>query len=166
MNLRKGAWSLRLTHNTVDGTMWLFGTLRDLYWGLYTGEEQSLPITHVWRWDGATWKSASPAPQDSAPMRRLDPAVVYSPGRNATLLIGGEGAVCEEDTESCTPVIRHDTWEWTPAGWYETTARSASPTARSDAKMFHHASRGQTLLFGGGALPYSAQSFTASQPMA
>ena len=71
----------------------------------------------TWQWDGTDWTELAPA---MSPPSRSNALMVYDPGRDRTILFGGQ---------SSTGKLLGDTWEWDGTTWTEVTP-PVSPIAR------------------------------------
>jgi hypothetical protein len=98
--------------------------------------------TEVWSWDGKQWQLI-PAAGSSAPTARHASAAVYDSRRHKVVTFAGRLGKTEE--------IKGDTWEWDGKQWQEIAGTSIA--ARDHHAMAYDASRGRTVLFGGGLFP-------------
>ncbi len=104
---------------------------------LFGGQHESGGMTQAygdtWTWNGTSWTQKAPATNPSA---RMNPAMVYDPGRQRVVMYGGSPAFGPAYDE---------TWEWNGTDWTQKFP-SITPGTGGGA-MAYDASRGVSVLY-------------------
>ena len=105
---------------------------------LFGGASGSQMFGDTWEWDGEHWKLVA----SDGPAARTLHGLAYDAARGRVVLFGGT-SVLAPDAPSYG-----DTWEWDGARW--TQANVTGPSARDHVSMGYDATRGATVMHGGG----------------
>jgi hypothetical protein len=121
---------------------------------LFGGFENSTTLANdTWAWDGTNWTELCVAAPCNAtlPAARLNHGMAFDSIRHKTVLFGGTSSPIGATSLG-------DTWEWDGDAWTP-TIDGLAPSARQAAGMVFDEKRGVTVLFGGAASGYLADTW-------
>ena len=105
------------------------------------GGEDNQYQNDTWEWDGKAWRKVS----DQGPPPRARHRMIFDSRAGVTLLYGGNGVKSESDDGFR---VLEDMWMWDGAHWTE--IKTTGPGKRFMHAMAYDATRGKTVLYGGG----------------
>ncbi|HKY04625.1 MAG TPA: hypothetical protein VJQ56_07030 [Blastocatellia bacterium] len=105
------------------------------------GRDANPAFNDTWEWDGRAWSRVS----NAGPRGRILFGMSYDSRRGRVILFGGNTA----HRPPYEAGLMNDTWEWDGRNWTEIDA--PGPPGRDHNVMIYDATRGKTVLYGGGA---------------